>query len=222
MIWMTLAFATTPEDLAAQLPEARAQLTACEQACKPEAGARAAFVVAVGTYVETGVADGTLAATVQALDPALFAKLPPVIQEASSTPLAWARTAPDSIAGQPILAQQIDMPTVPAPWPIEMTVRVRDGAGEPVKTARVEVVGEEIARSVDDQGSWKAGGVWKSTPLAPVEGRRATHIEPVYFEKGQAVTVLVTAPGYTPVSAVMVLTKNPKKNVFTLVMQPTE
>jgi hypothetical protein len=223
MIWMTLALAATPDNVAAALPEAQAQLEACEDACTPAEGAEAAFVVAVGTYVESGVADGTLAATVELLDPELFTQLPEVLQASVAAPLDWAvalAVPPDAIAGHPVTAVQIDMPTVSGPWPIELTLKVEDPDGEPVPTARFQVVGEGIERSVDATGSFRMGAIWKSTPLAPVDGVSATHIVPTYFQKGESVTLVVTAPGYQRQAAQVLLARNPRRNVFTVVLQP--
>ena len=213
MIWFTLALATTPEDVSAALPAARTQLEACAERCTPAEGAQAAFVVAIGTYVDTGVADGALAATVQALDPGLFAKLPPVLQEAASDPLPWA-VAPARTEAPAVL------PGLPLPWPVTLTVKVQDAAGKPVPDASMQIVGEGLSRGLDAEGTWTGGGIWVTDPLAPIDGKNATHIAPRYFEKGEAVQVLVTAPGHAPVKATVVLTKNPKKNVFTLVMKP--
>ena len=62
IVWISLAFAVDSAQLVAELPAARAQLESCAQErCADEVGARAAFVAAVGTYVEQGRADGALA-----------------------------------------------------------------------------------------------------------------------------------------------------------------
>ena len=90
-----------------------------------------------------------------------------------------------------------------------MTVRVHDEAGKPVPDAAMQIVGEDLSHGLDAEGTWTGGGIWVTDASVPR-----------YFDKGEAVHVSVTAPGYAPVKAVMVLTKNPKKNVFTLVMKP--
>jgi hypothetical protein len=95
IFWTAAVFAATPADLAAALPAALAQLDDCARAgCDPHAGAKAAWIAALQTYEAEGLADGTLAATVRALDPALFDALPDVLRSAATEPLAWAvRTA---------------------------------------------------------------------------------------------------------------------------------
>jgi hypothetical protein len=94
MMWIltiALAMAATPEEVAAELPAARLQLEACaEGGCERSDGARAAWVVALGTYLETGVADGAVAATVRELDSQLYSDLPDVLQKSASEPLSWA------------------------------------------------------------------------------------------------------------------------------------
>ncbi len=100
MIWILalVALAATPEELEAELPAALAQLEACaEQGCQRADGARAAWIVAVGSYAAEGAADGEVVATVRALDPTLFDALPDALKATVGTPLAWA----DRVGGQP-------------------------------------------------------------------------------------------------------------------------
>lgn len=91
-ILCSLALAVSPDELAAELPGARVQLDACAtEGCDREEAARAAWLLALGTYVETGVADGELSATVRVLDPALWSQLPPVLLDAATDPAGWAQ-----------------------------------------------------------------------------------------------------------------------------------
>lgn len=88
---LALAFAGSAPDVLDRMPEARTVLAECaEVGCDHADGARAAWLVALGTYLETGTADSELAATVALLDPDLFAELPDVVQQAATDPAAWA------------------------------------------------------------------------------------------------------------------------------------
>lgn len=91
---LTVALADAPAEVVDRLPEARATLERCvERGCDPDEGAEAAWLVALGTYLETGVADGELAATVRALDGELFADLPDVVRRAATEPAGWVAPA---------------------------------------------------------------------------------------------------------------------------------
>ena len=116
-----LAWSGAPEDVASRLPEARAVLEVCAQeGCDDADGAEAAWFVAVGTYLETGVADGELAATVRLLDEELFADLPDVVRQSATDAAAWAMdTGPryEPLAVIPIetAMNSIAIPMVEAP-----------------------------------------------------------------------------------------------------------
>ncbi|MCA9572400.1 MAG: hypothetical protein KC656_31390, partial [Myxococcales bacterium] len=85
-----LVVAATP-DLAPAAAESLEVLESCaDVGCARGEGARAAFLLAVHTYLEEGIADGTLAATVRELDRELYGDLPDVLQRASTEPLPWA------------------------------------------------------------------------------------------------------------------------------------
>lgn len=92
MIWILAAVAASPEDLTAALPDAKRQLQACATAgCSRTRGAKAAWIVAMSTYIEEGHADARLAGTVEVLDSALFSTLPDVLQAAAGEPADWTR-----------------------------------------------------------------------------------------------------------------------------------
>jgi len=94
-----------PTELASAAPEARATLDACAaDGCTSAEGARAAWLIALHTYVTTGVADGSLAAAVKLLDPALHTELPDVLIEATGTAPSWAQD----------LASPVDLPILVA------------------------------------------------------------------------------------------------------------
>lgn len=113
LLFATVALGDMPDALPAVVPEATAALAACDAAplaCDRDEAARMAWLLALHTYLDEGVADGALAATVQALDPALFAQLPDVIQASATAPMPWvsppevasASSAPE--AGVPVVA----------------------------------------------------------------------------------------------------------------------
>ncbi|MEZ4317169.1 MAG: hypothetical protein R3F61_06685 [Myxococcota bacterium] len=198
MIWIALAHGATPEELAAKLPEARAQLETCATTgCQRGEGARAAWLVAVGTYTETGAADGALAATVRELDDGLFATLPDVLRESATEPLSWStrvggaeRTAvvtPVSTGlPEPFEPGSADLPSPPR-RPASLTIRAVDAQQQIVPTATIRFVGEGDLHRVHSET-----GLWTGTVLYDRDGSER------YFEKGSLVTFLVAAPGYAP------------------------
>lgn len=209
MIALSLTLAVTPVELADELPAARAQLTACETSCAHADGARAAFLLAVGTYVQEGVADGALAATVRALDPEMFATLPDVVRDAASEPLPWAvRTAP---AARP--PAETPVPTLRAtPDPrgegAMLTITVTDPFGAPIPGA--------IVRFDDEQENHRVNattGAWSATALILPDGQERA------FHKGDVLQLQVTADGHAPVRVAYVTRK--RKNDLTIVLQPS-
>ena len=96
-LMMSLAMAGTPAELAAAVPGAQEQLEQCRLVgCDADDGARAAWVLAVDTYVREGRADAALAGTVRALDADLFADLPDVVRDAAGQPLEWVVQEPQT------------------------------------------------------------------------------------------------------------------------------
>jgi len=97
MIFVLTLAALASDDLAqkleAEAPAARARLKTCRHdRCARADAARAAFLVALDTYVTTGRADGALAAAVRQLDPELFRDLPDVLVEAATEEPGWVHT----------------------------------------------------------------------------------------------------------------------------------
>ena len=92
LIWMLgLAAAVSVDEVAAEMPQAREFLEACAtDGCHRQEGARAAWLLALGTYLQTGKADGALAATVRVLDVELFDQLPDAVREGATAPFGWA------------------------------------------------------------------------------------------------------------------------------------
>ncbi|MEN0061157.1 MAG: hypothetical protein AAGA48_03350 [Myxococcota bacterium] len=97
---LSLAYAASPSDLEAAIPEAQEALRACAQneTCTRANAAQAAWLVALHRYLADGVADGELAATVQALNPDLFDDLPDVLRRSVTEPREWAL----ALMGEPL------------------------------------------------------------------------------------------------------------------------
>lgn len=119
MIWILAALATSPDDLAEVLPDAKHQLQACAAAgCLRAEGAKAAWIVAMSTYLEEGHADGQLIGTVQVLDRDLFTTLPDVLQAAAAEPADWTQRvggadAQEGLGDVRILRVAANVPPVP-------------------------------------------------------------------------------------------------------------
>lgn len=211
MILLSLAFAVTPLDLEAELPKARAQLAACEASCTPEEGARAAYLVAVGTYVQEGVADGALAATVRLLDPERFATLPDVVRDAATEPLPWALIPPTVPSARPDPSPPAGPPVTPTPDPrglgATLAVTVHDLAGAPIPNAVVVFEAEQERHLVNANT-----GTWMGSLLYLPDGRELA------FHKGDVVRLEVSADGYQAAKLVYVARK--KKNAISVVLQP--
>lgn len=185
------ALAVQPADLVAALPEARAQLAVCrETGCPRPQGARASWLLAVGTYVETGFADGQLAADVRVLDPELFETLPEVLQARADLPSPWTlRVDPSTLEALPVQAAvPVVAPLPPAPPQVgrpavlEVSVRGSDGALIPGAFVRLLREDEQHRVNVDD-------GVWSGSALY-------TANEELALLRGEVVDVEVGAPGH--------------------------
>lgn len=192
---MAAALAATPEELAEAMPAAEDQLLRCAtDGCTRDEGARAAFVVAVGTYVAEGEADGALAATVRVLDPALFSDLPDVLQASAAEPLHWAtwvggRQVVENPA-RPLPELEEKLPAEPyirdPTKPLgELWVHVTDVEGNVVPTARIRFVDEQDTHRVHSET-----GMWTASMLYLPDGTER------YFQRGDDFAMHVWAPGY--------------------------
>lgn len=117
--WIASAVALTPEAVLEARPAAEATIERCATAgCSRADAAEAVFLVAVSTYLETGVADGDLAATLTVLDPDLRRLLPSAYTEAIGTPATWT---------QPLLetgvTEDVRMERMPRPEPTHPGLR---------------------------------------------------------------------------------------------------
>jgi len=217
MIWWMAALAATPDDLASLVPEAREQLATCEvEGCPPEAGARAAYVLAVDAYVDRGEADGTLAATVQVLDGELFTTLPAVVQAARSTPLSW------SVTGTP--TDDDDAPVAPTPPTATpapkrykpgavLTVKVVSGEGDAPAVVPHAMV--RFPEEGEDHRVNTLAGTWTSTLLYLPDGTER------FFDKGETFTMDVFAAGYALQQVTFVVPRR-KKHQLTVRLDPVE
>ncbi|MCA9569920.1 MAG: hypothetical protein KC656_18875 [Myxococcales bacterium] len=198
----------TPDDLAAALPEARAQLETCAtEGCEDAVGARAAWLVAVGTYTETGSADGDLAATVGVLDPLLHEKLPPVVRSAVGEPLAWA-VPPSSPAGTaPSQGTWRDLPPVEPQGTLE--VRVTDMKGRPIPGAFVRPLEDGDRHRVHSET-----GRWTTDLLYMADGSQRA------IERNRPVRLVVGAPGHRPMVAFAVGKR--RKTVLSFELPPMD
>jgi len=200
--WTLLALAATPDELAHAAEEATAQLERCSVAgCTSADGARAAFVAAVHTYQTEGVADGVLAATVEMLNPELFADLPDVLQQAATDPPAWTTRTKVADARRHIQ----DLLVGPTPWPYgekpklprgtaEISITDREGAVVP--SAAVRFLDEHLRHRVHTQH-----GTWSGTVRFLRDGSER------FFQQGDELQLEVLAPGYRYHRATVVLAK---------------
>jgi hypothetical protein len=205
MISLTaLAVAGTlqPADLAAAMPSVHDQLHTCAvHGCSDEAGAEAAFLLAVHTYVASGVADGALAATVRELDPARFADLPDVIQRAATAPAAWVtgQTEPEPVSQpQPVPLQAS---IVSDPKAITLTVHLRTPSGDPAEGLLAFAGEQSVHRiGVDD-------AQWTGSTKTLTNGSQAT------FRKGDVVEFLVWAPDHSINHVTYVVSRRKRQDV---------
>lgn len=215
MTWffMALALAATPEELEAAAGSAAEQLERCaDEGCGPEDGARAAFLVALHTYQSEGFADGELAATVRYLAPPLFADLPDVLQDAASRPLPWATRTLSVRERMPAALFEGPEPgpyTAPEKTNLHttLTVEVLARSGEPIPSAVVRFFADYHERHRVNTKVAK----WTGSVLYGKDEERV-------FHKGMGVDLQVTAPGFEPYRAHVVLRK--KKNEVTIVLDP--
>lgn len=210
MLSLNGASGATPDELARLAHDARDELARCElEGCDPAEAAEAAWALALDTYVSRGVADGRLAATVEALDPELFESLPEVVREAVTIPLDWVeeldvRVPPETLADAAEPPQTLDY----RPWLPPLTVEVVDGSGAPVGGAMVRFTDEgDLHRAHSESGRWTG-----SIRYLPDGGERA-------FEKGDVVELEVFAAGYDYVRQTVEL-KRRRRNTVQVVLEP--
>lgn len=215
----SLALALSPEELSAAMPAAQEVVAQCETTgCSREAGAQAAFVLAVGTYVTDGRADGDLAATVRLLDGDLFAALPDVVQAAATTPQEWA----ERVGGTAALSREeaarrrleavqekMDAAVNRGKYPgTDVTVRVVDTNGAVVPRAFVRFPLEDDRHETNTEY-----GTWTGEILYPRDGNE------VFFEKGDTLRFEVFAPGFATRQVVYMVPRK-RKNVVEVVLEP--
>lgn len=180
-MWLSLvAEAATREELAQLAVDARSTIERCaEQGCPADEGAEAAWVLALHTYVDGGVADGALAATVLALDPERFATLPPAVQGAATDPLGWALSA------EPAEEEAPETTPILEGRPTPFTVHVVDRSGRVVPTASVTFPIEgELHHVNSETGSWTGWVLYRPDGLE------------IPFARGTRLDVQVLAAGY--------------------------
>ncbi len=210
---LLLSFGASPEQLAAAVPEARETLEACASTGCPRAdGARAAYVMAVHTYVDEGVADPALAGTVRALDPDLFDTLPDVVRDAAGAPQEWATWVggtEESHQSKAVGPASFPASFVPVDDPPEFQVVLVDHEGQPIPTGILRF---------DDEGEnhlvHTETGAWTGTTRYLPDGTEA------YFLSGDRIQLLAFAPGYTVMRATMLVPKRKKRRQMRIVLQP--
>jgi len=213
MMWLYLGWMTATagevglaEDgrartLQEEVHAAEAELAECAvRGCPRATGAEAAWLLALHTYVASGVADGHLAATVRALDPALFAELPSVVQRAASEPLPWATWVGGAPAQPDVVPTAYELEPASAAPPrvaatrqveerpgraVSLTVEVVDENGRPIPYAAVRIFEEGERHRVDPET-----GRWTGSAMFLPDGTERA------FDKGQRLWMAVFAPGY--------------------------
>ncbi|MCB9677750.1 MAG: hypothetical protein H6737_21770 [Alphaproteobacteria bacterium] len=219
MIWMSLALAQSPAELATAIPGAERQLASCEaRGCPRHVAARAAWLIALDTYLSTGVADGELAATVAELDADLFASFPDVLREAATEPLAWSTQVGGT--GDP------PAPVRPTPPDVGPEGDDEDDGRDPWRLATsltIEVLGPDGAplsgafvRFLDEQESHRAHsmtGRWTGSARYLPDGSE------VFMLKGDTLPIEVFAPGYGYVREDVEITRR-RRQLHTVTLQP--
>lgn len=219
--WIAAAMAASPAELAAAAPEAREQLKTCEVVgCARRDAAEAAWLVAVDAYIDRGVADGALAATVRVLDPGLFRELPDVVRDAATEPLPWATRVggvgePEPVFHEAKAVKRVDpYAGEKRPWrdAVDLTIEVLDPDGRPVPHAEVRFDSERENHRVNHKT-----GQWTSSMLYLADGTEH------FFRRDDRLTLEVFAAGYAYERQSVQISKRRRQRVtVTLAPRPLE
>jgi len=211
MLWTLTALSATPAQLAEQIPEATAALERCEaEGCSKAVAARSAWLVALDRYLDGGVADGALSASVRELDPELFSGFPDVLRDAATEPLPWVLGLEEPVVvahGPPVEvepAQTLSLKQTRG----RLTVAVVDKQGSPVPNAVVRFVDEQENHLVNiESGQWTG-----SARYLPDGSERG-------FNRDDRVELEVFAPGYS-YERVSYLLRRKRKNLVRIQLTP--